>query len=143
MTDQSFLITLNANQRRHFEVVLGRLEESLTKIERLLDDPQSQSLTIIEDDVSADFRATAKTELPRLRRDVERLVAGLALKPKSNSLRRIIGATLTFEAVRIEDSFSSRLRGYGSIDPNAAERLDPELESLARSLETLATAVKR
>ena len=37
MADQLPTIKLNANQRRHFEVLLSRLEESLTKIERLLD----------------------------------------------------------------------------------------------------------
>ena len=36
MSERIPAIILNANQRRHFEVLFARLEDSLTKVERLL-----------------------------------------------------------------------------------------------------------
>jgi hypothetical protein len=144
VADQSPAIKLNANQRRHFEVLLSRLEESLTKIERLLDDQQgSKSLTSVADDVPAEFRSGARAELPRIRSEVNALVAALELQPRTVSLRRIIGATLTTEAVRIEDSFSTHLRGYGHLDPSIAEHVDPALERLAGDLQRLAASLRK
>jgi hypothetical protein len=144
VADQSPAIKLNANQRRHFEVLFSRLEDSLAKIERLLDSPQfAQSLTLVEDDVPADFRASARAELPRIRSQVDELVAALALQPRTLSLRRIIGATLTTEAVRIEDSFSSHIRGYGQLDPSVGEHVDPALERLAGSLQRMAASLRK
>ncbi len=137
-------VTLNQNQRRHFEVLFARLEDSLAKIERLLFHPdQSATLSLMEDDISPGFRNMAASELPRVRAEIERLVTTLALKPRSVSMRRTIGATLTTEAVRLEDSFSSQLRGYGSVDESVAIALDPALDALARSLRTLSASLSR
>jgi hypothetical protein len=137
-------IKLNANQRRHFEVLLSRLEESLAKIERLLDDQQvPHALTLVDNDVSAEFRSTARAELPRIQSQLDALVASLELQPRTVSLRRLIGATLTTEAVRIEDSFSTHLRGYGELDRSIAEHVDPALERLAGSLQRMAASLRR
>lgn len=144
MSDQSLPVTLNQNQRRHFEVLFARLEDSLAKIERLLFHPdRTAKLSVVEDDVSSAFRATATAELPRLHAEIDRLVEVLALKPRTVSLRRTIGATLTTDAVRLEDSFSSQLRGYGSVDASVASALDPALDALAGSLRTLSASLSR
>jgi len=85
----------------------------------------------------------AALELPRIRAEIERLVTMLALEPRAVSLRRTIGATLTTEAVRLEDSFSANLRGYGSVDAIVANALDPALDALAGSLRTLSASLSR
>ena len=144
MADQSPAIKLNSNQRRHFEVLLSRLEESLVKIERLLADQQvSHALTVVDNDVSAEFRSGARDELPRIRSQVDALVASLELQPRTVSLRRLIGATLTTEVVRIEDSFSTHLRGYGQLDPSVARHVDPALDRLAGSLQRMAASLRK
>jgi hypothetical protein len=97
----------------------------------------------MEDDVSPTFRGLASAELPRIHAEIDRLVTTLGLKPRTVSLRRTIGATLTTEAVRLEDSFSSHLRGYGSVDESVATTLDPALAALAGSLRTLSAALAR
>ena len=66
-------IELNENQRRHYEVLLTRLEDSLAKIESLLSTPRPQQLTEVVDDLSPAFRAHAESEVPRIRRQVERM----------------------------------------------------------------------
>jgi hypothetical protein len=136
-------ITLNGNQRRHFEVLLARLEDSLATIERLLAAPPLGHLTQLADDVSPAFRTLAEAEIPRLRGQVERMAVALGLRPNTVSLRRIIGAALTTDAVRLQDSLSPQLRGYGAVDPSVAERLDPALMRLAESLQFLNSALKR
>ena len=144
MSDQSLPVTLNQNQRRHFEVLFARLEDSLAKIERLLFQPdRAAQLSLVEEDVSPAFRTMAAAELPRIHAEIERLVVALALEPRTVSLRRTIGATLTTEAVRLEDSFSSSLRGYGSVDESVANALDPALGALAGSLRTLSASLTR
>jgi hypothetical protein len=144
VSDQTPSVALNQNQRRHFEVLFARLEDSVSKIERLLFHPdQAARLSLIEDDVSPAFRTLAASELPRIRAEIERLIATLSLKPRAVSLRRTIGATLTTEAVRLEDSFSSHLRGYGSVDETVAHALDPALDALAGSLRTLSASLTR
>ena len=47
----------------------------------------------------------------------------------------MIGASLTTDAIRIEDSLASQMRGCGVVDPSIAERLDPALLRLAGSLQ--------
>ncbi len=137
-------VTLNQNQRRHFEVLFARLEDSLAKIERLLFHPDGTAkLSHLEDDVSPAFRTLAALEVPLIRAEIERLIATLALKPRTVSLRRTIGATLTTEAIRLEDSFSSHLRGYGSVDESVASALDPALDALAASLRALSASLTR
>jgi len=136
-------IEINDNQRRHYEVLLSRLEDSLTKVESLLSTPRPQQLTIVENDVSPAFRAHAESEIPRIRRQLERMARALSLQPRTVSLRRAISATLTTDAIRIEDSLSAHMRGYGAVDPSIAERLDPALLDLADSLVALAASLKR
>ena len=135
-------IIINANQRRHFEVLFARLEDSLTKIEQsLAERGASPHLTVVDDDVPRAFRATAKLELSLIRAEIARLTAELELTARVVSLRRTIGATLTAEAVRIEDSLSGQMRGDGSVDPTVAEQLDPVPTSLAQRLRQLSSAL--
>jgi hypothetical protein len=136
-------IALNDNQRRHYEVLLTRLEDSLSRIESFLSTPRQHRLTLVDDDVPPAFRAHAEAAIPQIRRQIERLAEALHLRPKAVSLRRIIGASLTTDAIRIEDSLASQMRGYGGVDPSVAERLDPALLRLAASLETLSAMLKR
>lgn len=145
MVDDGSEIRLNENQRRHFEVLLSRLEESVSKIQASLDGQNQPDvvLRVIEDDVPAAYRATARPLLEQLRRDIARLSRDLGLRPRRTSQRRVIAATLTAEAVRLEDSLASQMRGYGQVDPSLELYLDPRLEALARSLNELASLLDR
>ncbi len=143
MDDALDNIAVNDNQRRHFEVLLSRLEDSLGTIESLLAAPRVRHLSRVQDDVPAAFRAAAAAEIPTIQRQIERLAVAMKLRPNVVSLRRIIGAGLTTDVVRLEDSLSSGLRGYGAVDPTLPEIMDPALLRLASSLDHLASALKR
>ena len=144
MPDNPYAIRLNANQRRHYEVLLTRFEESLSRIESLMADGARPEhiLSITEDDLPPAFRETAAPRLDQLRHEIVQLSILLDLRPRRVSRRRTISAILTAEAVRFEDSLASQMRGYGQVDPSLEQHLDPRLEDIARTLEALASSLK-
>ena len=143
MSDDIPPIILNANQRRHFEVLFARLEDSLVRIEALLMPvaARQQSLTIDEQDIPAPFREHAVPTLARLRDQIAQMATMLELRPRRFSRARAVAAMLSSEAIRIEDSLSSQLRGYGDVDPSVVEHLDPALMELAHTLSALASTL--
>jgi hypothetical protein len=145
MLDGGAPVVLNANQRRHFEVLFARLEDSLVRVESLLGPgpARPQVLSILEEDVPDGFREHAAPILSALREQLGELAQELGLHPRRVSRSRTIAATLGAEAIRIEDSVSSNLRGYGDVDPTVAARLDPVLGNVARMLNDLAAALRR
>jgi hypothetical protein len=144
MSDIPYAIRLNANQRRHFEVLFARLEESLAKVESLMVDQGLPDfmMSVSEDDLPPAFRKTAPPVLDQLRRDIAQLSSILDLRPRMMSRRRTISAILTAEAVRFEDSLASQMRGYGAVDSSVVQHLDPRLEDMARTLTVLASSLK-
>ena len=139
MADES-PITLNEHQRRHFEVLFSRLEDAVTAVEGWLevDTPPPSLLKVTVDDLPDGYRALARESIAQLRAKIAALYEALELKPRRVSRSRLIGATLRAEAVRVEDSLSRQLRGYGNVDSSVVERLDPALQDIARLLHTLA-----
>ena len=137
-------IVLNANQRRHFEVLLGRLEDSIAKIESLLvaESADDRILSLVADDLPEEFRASARETLGGVRTQIAELSVLLMLRPRNVSRRRTIAATLTSEAIRLEDSLSSQLQGYGALDPTVAQYLDPILSQMATILAALAARLR-
>lgn len=144
MSEVPHAIRLNANQRRHFEVLLARLEESLSRIESLMVDqgPLDSLMNVTEDDLPAAFRQTAPPLIEQLRREIGHLSGILELRPRRVSRRRTISAILTAEAVRFEDSLASQMRGYGLVDSSMVEHLDPRLAEIARVLNALASSLR-
>ena len=144
MSDNPHAIQLNANQRRHYEVLFARLEESLSKIESLMVDEglPAYTLSVTENDLPPAFRNTAPPLLDLLRREIAQLSIHLDLRPRRVSRRRTIAAILTAEAVRFEDSLASQMRGYGQVDSSVEQHLDPRLEDIARTLNVLALSLK-
>lgn len=137
-------IVLNPHQRRHFEVLLARLEESLGKVEMLLGSPRATLpvLTVLIDDPPESFRERAVEVVRDLREQIVELARDLSVAPRTLSRSRAIAATLSAEAVRIEDSLSPQLRGYGDVHPSLSRELDPRLERIARALTALAAALR-
>jgi hypothetical protein len=134
-------IVLNANQRRHFEVLFARLEDSLTRIERLLapDAAPQNHLSIERQDVPDKFREQALPVISELRTRVIQFATALELRPRQSSRARSIAATLSSEAIRVEESLSSQLRGYGEVHPSVPRYLDPALKEIAQLLTKLSS----
>jgi hypothetical protein len=144
MSPKDSPILLNANQRRHFEVLFARLEDALVRVETLLGPASGhpQVLSIIEDDLADSFREQARPVISTLRAQLVRLASDLELRPQRVSRSRVIAATLHNEAIRLQDSVSSQIRGYGEVDPSVARQLDPILADIARTLSGLSAEVR-
>ena len=136
-------VILNANQRRHFEVLFARLEDSLERVSNLLasGSDERRVLTTRHHDVPPAFRAHAGPVIEQLRQEIAGLAAALSLEPRTVSMARVVGASLNVEAIRLEDSLSPQLRGYGALHASVPEQLDPIIEGMARELNGLVAAL--
>lgn len=132
---------LNAHQQRHFEVLLAGLEHALDSIEDLAaraDRPPSDGLTQYAPDLPPGFGGAVRPLLTQLRDRINHLAAALALRRQSRSSAQSIRAILIAEMVRLEDSTSAQLRGYGAVDPRVSSVIEPELEHLHALLASVA-----
>lgn len=57
--------------------------------------------------------------------------------------RCLAAASLSAEAIRLEDSLSGQLEGYGSVHASIPEKLDPVIEAMAQTLNRLAMSLQR
>jgi|SRR6185312_1664658 len=132
---------LNAHQQRHFEVLLAGLEQALDSIEELAaraDRAPGGGLTQYAPDLPPGFASAVRPLLTQLRDRIDHLAAALALRGQSRSIAQSIRAILIAEMVRLEDSTSAQLRGYGTVDPRVSNVIEPELEHLHALLASIA-----
>ena len=136
-------ITLNANQRRHFEVVFTGLEATVGKIESLADGSAGDGrFASAVDDLPHGFAAAANDVFARVRQRLAALADRLDLKPRLVSRRHTCRALLTSEMIRLEESYAQRLRGYGAVDDSLAASLDPILKEIRDDLSQLAALLR-
>jgi hypothetical protein len=135
---------LNANQRRHVEVVLSKIEDSLARVEALCDPAYRAGgiLTVVEDDLPHDAAAHARPIIAEIRETVARLATDHHLDRRRLSRRRTVQALLTSEIIRIDDSSPNQLRGYGAVDPRYTDEVAPRLREIRKGLAALATALR-
>ena len=138
-------LRLTESQRRHFEVVLAKLEDALDEIDRLARPMPAESspptLTALADDLPPDFAARSAAASHAARGRIADLAERLGLAPQPASRFRTVRALLIAEIVRLQDSVSSALRGYGPLDPRAPEVIDPALRELVALLATMLRAL--
>jgi len=128
-------VALNANQRRHYGILLTGLETTLSKIEAAVNDgPRASALGTVASDLPLSFRDSAQPLLRSIRDDIQRLADGLSLETHPVSQRQTCRALLTSEINRIEESYSSHLRGYGAVDDSVGASLDPVLRGMRAEL---------
>lgn len=131
---------LNEPQLRHFEVFLSMLETALNEIERVTS-PASvagrDNMIIYDSDLPREFRKQAAPAIGAIREQVSRLADALGIEPRHRSRIRTVKALLTAELVRIEDSYSQKLRGYGAVSPRVQVEVDPALDRIRTDIVAL------
>lgn len=131
-------MTLNANQRRHYGILIAGLEATLDKIEAAVEPaPATQGLKRIVADLPPAFQQSAPPILARVRAELGRVTRGLALEVHPQSQRQTCRALLTSEINRVEESYSTHLRGYGAVDESVGATLDPLLRDVRADLGAL------
>ena len=143
MSDTRSDIRLNDNQRRHYEILFARLEQSLDHIERAIRNERSAAqLTVPIADLPARFTSEAGPRVADLRAMMLDIAGSLGLRPREVSRRRTIQALISSEMNGVQDGYASRLRGYGDVDPSVAQHLDPQLQRLHAGLGELAQLLR-
>ena len=135
---------LNEPQRRRLEVFLELLEQSLNEVERIAarPDPQvSPGRIVYETDIPANFRDRSSPVITRLRHETERLAQSLNIPRRPRSRLNTIRAILTAEIVRVEDTFSDKLGGYGAVNSRVRSEVDPRLSEIRSDLKELLAAL--
>ena len=131
---------LNGPQLRHFEVLLSMLETAVDEVDVLAalrpstTDPR---LTVYDADLPEPFATKAKSAGAAIRKQIALLARNLKIQPQRRSRLRTAKAILTGELVRLDDSFSGKLRGYGAVSPRVKTEIDPILDAIRRELVTL------
>jgi hypothetical protein len=140
MTDDSTgRVRLNDSQRRHYEVLLSRLERTLVHLETAArGDDARTTLTVVEEDLPPRFEQESAAVIDEARQQLAALAQSLSLRPRVESRRRVCRALLTSDLNGLTDATSKRLRGFGDVDPSLAEHLDPALERLRGTVSRLA-----
>lgn len=130
------LIPLNGPQRLHFEVILASLEKALSRLELIAQGREHGGcrLTRMDGDLPDAFWEGAAPIVERLRAKVASLSTAMALTERHTSAKRLVRTLMTAQLLKIEDSSSGRLHGYGAVDPAVEGRLDPALEALQLDL---------
>ena len=136
---------LNESQRRHFEVVLAKLEGTLDEVDRLArlkpETSERRSLTFLTDDLPPDFASRIAAVSDTVRERIADLATQLGLAPQPASRVRTVRALLIGETVRLQDSVSRALKGYGALDPQAPAVIDPAVRELIALLGTMLRAL--
>ena len=131
--NQQDRIRLNDNQRRHYEVLFARLEQSLDQIERATHgEPAASLMSRPIDDLPARFTSESAPIIATVRAVLEEVAASLDLRPREVSRRRTCEALITSEMIGVENGYAKQLRGYGEIDPSVGERPRSGSDSCAR-----------
>lgn len=136
-------VVLTEAQRRHFAVLAMMLEETLAEMEEIArgGSPEGR-LVAHEHDLPADFPDAMAPVLERVRAVLGRLVDMLSLEARPISDARRMNALLITSVVRLEDSTSRKIRGYGVVHPSVARDLDPLLGDIHRDLAQLANRLE-
>jgi len=130
---------LNDSQRRHYEVLFARLERTLVQLDAAARGEDAATvLTVVEADLPPRFVEAAPPLIDEAREQLEALAQKLSLRPRSESRRRVCRALITSELNGLTDATSTRLRGFGAVDPSIATHLDPSLEQLRTTVARLA-----
>jgi hypothetical protein len=139
MTDNEGPARLNESQRRHYEVLFARLERTLVQLEAAAraDDPRTV-LTVVQADLPPRFAQEAPRAIDDARHQLAALARTLSLRPRTESRRRVCRALITSELNGLTDATSTRLRGFGAVDPSIATHLDPAIEQLRATVSRIA-----
>jgi hypothetical protein len=130
---------LNDSQRRHYEVLFARLERTLLHLDAAAREDDTRTvLTVVESDLPPRFAQEAPALIDSARAQLAMVAESLSLRPRTESRRRVCRALITSELNGLTDATSTRLRGFGAVDPSIATHLDPALEELRATVAHLA-----
>ena len=140
MNDDEFCIyfekvkkMLTIDQNRSLGICLGIMEEELNRLHRLLHEGKEGRLfSHITDDLTKEEKLFINRKIERLRECLIYLKNFFDLRHSQQemTLRGMVKAISLYLSVNLEGRKSTRLKGYGKVDPALKDSLDPKLDEM-------------
>lgn len=126
-------MTLNPNQQNYLYATLSAFEKSLRLADQLLIDGDEQGILYYQKShLDAALRQSAHHKITQALEQLANFAGQLGFEPREENSDQIIMAQMSASWADLVDSQSSRLKGYGALDPQAAALIDPAVNHLAR-----------
>jgi len=137
-------MSLNQHQQRRIEVSLAIIDRTLMEIERyyLSADSLKSEMFEITSDLNSDEVLEIKRLVQRFRERLKALKSRFHLDPQRMDLRSLLRSHLSYFWSVLHDCRSSKLKGYGVVDPELKKSLDPALDELLAIVEQLQGTIK-
>jgi hypothetical protein len=122
---------LNENQKRRVHSYLMHIEKSMRRMEHLLQtQPTEGILYCVKTDLSAGQRRQLLELFEELCRRIQVVAHRFSVPRSEESLHSAIAAELSQDWTLLEELYSKKLRGLGSVSTDLKATLDPEIERL-------------
>jgi hypothetical protein len=126
-------MALNPNQQNYLYATLSAFEKSLRLADRLLAEGDERGILYYQKSyLDAGLRQSARHKISLALQELANLANQLGLQPREENSDQMIMAQMGASWADLVDSQSSRLKGYGQVDPQAAALIDPAVNHLAR-----------
>lgn len=133
---------LNANHRRVLEVRLQSLERDLLQTRWLMRQQPEDGTLVRYHPIPSIVRARIEKLVDRMLAEIAALTNQFGFEPKVEDIGGSVSAEMVIAWADLNDMRSSKLRGYGEVDPALTETLDPHIERLIQLSYALSLVAK-
>jgi hypothetical protein len=124
----------NHSQRTRLLVVLQEYEENLLQAKHWLSGHQENgALYHRELDMSGEDKTVALEKIESALAIIQQLAQRLELPRQERDAAKMIAAQMNSAWVSLSDSHAHNLKGYGEVNPQLADIIDPEIDQLVQS----------
>ena len=124
-------VTIPSNHRRSLSVSSYMLEESMDELERLLRSQEPNRVTRQIVPVYSDVERRVLLEtIAQVRSANTEMFSSLDLQPTVTTEDQMVRGKLAHVWVVLQDSLSHSMHGYGTLPPQAAERIDRQVQPI-------------
>ena len=124
---------LNSNQRRSVSVTLRQFEIRLRQALALLDEKNESGILYRKTlNLSDRQKAEMQQDIAEALNEIAAISQELALESSEQDAGGLVRSEMAVSWTNLLDIRSKKLRGYGAVHPNLAEKLDPPIERLSK-----------
>lgn len=123
---------LTPAQKRSIRASLLSFEQALRKADRMLSEEDEIGILYSRRSrLNIQQRRAIQAKIARALEDLADLTRKLGLEPAEDRLEGVIMADMAVSWETLEGCRSTRMRGYGEMNPDAVEIIDPAIDHLA------------
>jgi hypothetical protein len=133
---------LNENQQRALSTRLAMLDRFFYDVEQLVSgDALRGEMFEVKNDLTEQQKEKMLGLLNEGRREIRISRDHFRLEVQREDAHRLIAGQLSIFWTILEDSYASKLEGFGGVSPGLATELNPKIDSLVRIVNALKSVV--